>query len=171
MDMTQAWRFKAHFIPYILDDEQVLLHTETPPPHLLRGPLYVRLAPLLDGALSGNQIVTALKGDVPATHVYYALLTLAQKGYLAPVTTRLPWPQQVFWEGLGVDAAEAAARLANTAVAVLPVGDTAPDAAGLAAALSELALPIAEREAAALVVAVVEDYLQPELTALAQRLH
>jgi hypothetical protein len=39
MDMTQAWRFKAHFIPHILDEERVLLHTETPPPHLLRGQL------------------------------------------------------------------------------------------------------------------------------------
>ena len=49
---------------------------------LLHGALYQRLAPLIDGRRTTQAIVEALAADVEAAAVYYALTSLARKGYV-----------------------------------------------------------------------------------------
>ncbi len=149
--------------------------TEAGGKYLLKGKLYVRIVPLLDGARTMDGIVDALKPDAPPEKAYYALMTLEKKGYIAPppAPDGRPLAQAAFWHGLDADAKEAAERLAGTSVAVVPIGNTSGDAAALSAALAALEISAAGEGGgeASLAVAVVEDYLQTGLAEMNKRMH
>ena len=170
MDESRPLGFKAHFLPHVLDEERVLLLSEAAGKYLLRGNLYARIAPLLDGTRTMDEIVETLKPETAPEKAYYALMTLEKKGYIAPAPDGLPLAQAAFWHGLDADAREAAERLAETSVAVISLSDANRDADALSGALKGLEIFAAPEEKAVLVVAVVEDYLQGGLAEMTKRM-
>src|SRR5437764_5047633 len=71
--------------------------------HVLRGGLYCRLTPLLDGTRTIDEIVDLLPDDPPA-HVYYALARLERRGYVAEAVPggEMPAAESIFWSNLGL---------------------------------------------------------------------
>lgn len=171
MDMSRAWTIRPHYVPRAVGDDQVLLLTETQKNRLLKGRLYARICAALDGVRTANDVVEALQPEFPPETIYYALMRLEQRGYLAPAAPGIPADEAAFWHAADVDAEQAAARLRTSAVAVLPFGGTDEDARVLSGALSAAGVRVTDADAAGLVVAVVEDYSNPELQALHRRMH
>src|SRR5687767_5529738 len=135
MDMAKPVAFKAHILPRVLDETSVLLLTEISGTILLRGALYARLAPLLDGSRSADEIVDALKPYWPAADVYFALLKLERNGHITSVASGVSREAAAFWHGLGTDVDEATRRLSKTTVSIATIGDTRTDALALSVAL------------------------------------
>lgn len=93
---------------------------------LLRGQAYVRLAPLLDGQRSVDEIVDCLQGHVSAPMVYYAIELLRNKGYVVDATLSMPPAQAAFWDVLHGDPADIVRRLRNAMVTVVSYGNVDP---------------------------------------------
>jgi oxazoline/thiazoline synthase len=110
--------FKAHFHPRLVPGVGVALLAERTR-LLLEGPLYAHVAPLLDGRLTSDEIVDRLAGTFSAAEVYYAILRLRRLDLVAEAPQGVPPRVAAFWHSLDADAAEAAARLARTSVAVV----------------------------------------------------
>lgn len=128
----------------------------------LRGLLYEKLAPLLDGTLTTDDIVDALSATTPAADVYYAIDRLMARGYVCDGGLAGPPQAAGFWGAMGLDAALTASRLQAASVAVMTVG--AVDRAPLIAALGGAGLAVAPD--GALTVVATDDYLQPDLAAI-----
>ena len=152
-----------------VSDDELLLVPGTGSARRLHGRLPVRLAPLLDGTRSAHEIVAALDGEFPAERVYYTLLMLEQKGYVESAPALTPPEAAAFWDGLGHDA-RAAEQLTAARVAIVAVGGTDDDTRTLADALGELGVAIADEGDAALVVAVVRDYLDSAIGEVSRRM-
>ncbi len=165
--MIKAPRFKPHLSPVVLPDEGVLLMSEEGA-RALHGRLYERIAPLLDGAHSVDDLIKALSDQYDAAHVYYALMLLEKNGYLCEATPNIPVDRAAFWSGLGLDASSAVAALAAKPVALRAVG--AVDLAPLHTALTRLGIDRQE-ENAALMVVVTDSYQQSELMELNAAFH
>src|SRR5438046_441365 len=102
LDSSVPVAFKAHLLPHIVDDKSVLLLSESAGKFLLRGKLYATIAPLLNGTRTVDEIVHALREVAAPEMVYFALLTLEQKGYIASRCEEgLSHSQAAFWHGLG----------------------------------------------------------------------
>lgn len=84
--------------------------------HLLTGPIYTRLAPLVDGRRTVQQLVKALDGQISAPEVYFAVEQLVEDGYLVPVSS-MALGAAAFWDALEVDP-----HAASAALEALPVG-------------------------------------------------
>ena len=166
---TRLW-LKPTYARQILGDDQLVLVPGAGTARRLRGRLPVRLAPLLDGTRSADEIVDALGGEFPAERVYYTLLTLEQNGFVESAPAGLPPEEAAFWYGLAPDGSGAAERLRDTRVAVLSVGDTADDARALTSALGDLAVEIVDEKDAAFVVAVTRDYLDLAVSDVSRRM-
>jgi ribosomal protein S12 methylthiotransferase accessory factor len=132
----------------------------------LRGEIYERVAPLLDGTRTRDEVARAL-GTTDAAEVYYAIQQLIDRGYVCHADAAMPERAAGFWTALGVDAATAAARFADTRVAINAVGAGAVDVGTLTSALAAHGIRV--DEAAALRVVVTDDYLQPELADINRR--
>jgi len=170
--MLQRPRFKPHLTPARIPDEGVLLLSEEGA-RALHGRPYERLAPLLDGTRTPDDLVAALADEFEAAHVYYALLLLEKNGHLEDAAPAISADIDAFWSRLGVSAAVAQARLAETSVQLRALGNSDP--APLRAALEQLAIPLgapghAPSTAPALVVVLTDDYQRPELTAITTEL-
>jgi oxazoline/thiazoline synthase len=85
---------------------------------LLRGRLYETLLPLVDGKRTADEIVEALQPNFPATHVYYALLLLEQKGYITDSDQQFPRANAGFWSLHGLDGRRVDCKLAGTTVSI-----------------------------------------------------
>lgn len=152
--------FKPHFRQEFIGEESVVLLSEQG--HFaLEGKLYIRLAPLLDGKHTVDDIVDACADDIPAAQVYYAISTMEKKGYIIEAVDDLPIEQAAFWSALGADPAAAAACLRQTTVSVAAYG--AVDTTPLLEVLS--ALGIGTGPDGTVGVVVTDDPLRPELTA------
>ena len=204
MDMTRAWTIRPHYVPRAVGDDHVLLLTETQKNRLLKGRLYARICAALDGVRTAEQVVDALQAEFASEKIYYALMRLEQRGYIAPVASGVPADEAAFWYATDVDAEQASARLRASAATVLSFGGTGEDARILADALAAAGVSITADEAPGLktrptpdscgpdlggpdlrrpeprrpdlqvrhdiVVAVVDDYLNPDLAALHHRM-
>src|SRR4051794_40409548 len=112
--------FKRTYHVEVAAPEGVYLLSEREP-ILLPGPLFCRLAPLLDGERSVDAIVAALAGEVSALHVHFALAVLERRGHIVEADGLAP-ARAAYWDGLGVDARQAEQRLRETTVAVRAFG-------------------------------------------------
>lgn len=161
-------QFKRHFRWEIAPSEGVFLLSEKG--HFLRrGEAYLRLAPLLDGQHTEEEIAELLQGQVSGPMVFYALELLRRKGYVTNATAALPAEQAAFWDMLEVDPEVAARRWQETTVAVATFGGVDP--APFMAALESLGLRLGDDGRHWVV--LTDDYLQDGLdafnrTALAQ---
>ena len=152
--------FKRTFHVEVVEPDGVYLLSEGEP-ILLKGPLFCRIAPLLDGEHTLEAIAAALADDVSALQVQFALAFLERRGHIVEAADGAPPERAAFWDALGVDARQAERRLRETTLAVRPFG--AVPAEPFVAALG--ALDIQVGDAGSLTVALVDDYLNEGLTA------
>ncbi|MEM7113871.1 MAG: TOMM precursor leader peptide-binding protein [Chloroflexota bacterium] len=148
--------FKPHFQVEIISPDRVYLFTEKER-YVLKGKLYARLAPYLNGQNSVDEIVVAVKQEVNFFKVYQALRSLEARGYLAERAT-LAKGDAAFWHLAGVDPA----ALAKTAVSLTTLGNIDPEP--IRAALA--AQSISVNEAAPHHLVLTDDYLQPKLATI-----
>ncbi|MDQ6774434.1 MAG: TOMM precursor leader peptide-binding protein [Candidatus Dormibacteraeota bacterium] len=126
--------------------------------HLLRGELYCRLAPLLDGSRSLDEVVDTLAAEATPAEIYYVVAGLEERGYVVEAEAgRLG--RAAFWQGQGLEAGDAERRLGAARITVAGYGGIAVEP--LSAALAELEIGVgADGE---LAVVVSDDYLQEGL--------
>lgn len=82
-----------------------------------------RLAPLLTGEHTTDEIVDRLQEDIPPAEVYYTLLQLEKRGYLVEGGQSLPPREAAYWEGLALDTGQVAGRLREASVRVTAFGE------------------------------------------------
>ncbi len=158
--MTDRPQFKRYFRTTLLPSEGVVLQSE----HghvLLRGPVYSRLAPLLDGQHTVDEIVARVDGHVSAVEAQYALELLYRRGYLADAVPSVPQAQAAFWDVLNVDPREAMACLRETPVSVMTFGNIPPEP--FCALLTALGVQVSDDGACTVV--LTDDYLHDGLSA------
>ncbi len=155
--MLNRPRFLPHFHVETVPGEGVFLLSETVQT-ALQGRLYELVAPLLDGRPIA-EVCRALRDRVPAAQVFYTISQLEQKGYLEEADDALPPGEAALWTIQDIDPAEAARRLAATAVAVSALGDVAAEP--VCALLRSLRVRLGEP--GDLGVVLTDSYLRPEL--------
>lgn len=164
--MSRRLRFKHHFRYKIVPEEGVFLLTESNY-FLLNGPVYLRLAPLLDGRYSEDEIVELLHEDLPYQEIFYALYRLKSEGYITEVTssTSMPAGQAAFWNMLGIDEQSASERLQQTAVSITSFGDI--DSQPFEHVLKSLGISVSvsDSDSGQREIVLTDDYLNGELSA------
>jgi oxazoline/thiazoline synthase len=161
--MSYRPQFKRCFRWALVPSEGVILQSERGP-LLLRGLVYFRLAPLLDGQHTVDEIIACLQGQVSAVEVLYALKLLHHRGYVVDVTPSVPSEQAAFWDLLDVDPRDAIKRLQETTVSVVAFG--AIDPAPFHATLASLGTQVGDDGQYCVV--LTDDYLRDELDAFNQ---
>lgn len=136
----------------------------------LRGEIHAHLLPLLSGEHTGAEIAAMMPGDgIRAT-----LERLYADGQIVGVARHGTMSRQAFWSAEGRSPVDTELALAGFRVAVWPLGRSeAANAGGAAALIGALAgagLGAAAPQDAALTVVLVDDYLDPGLPAVAERL-
>jgi bacteriocin biosynthesis cyclodehydratase domain-containing protein len=154
-------QFKRCFRCEAISSEGVILLSERGR-FLLRGTGYLRLAPLLDGQHTINEIIDCLRGQVSAAEVFYALDLLQQHGYVVDAAPSVPSEQAAFWELMGVDPQDAVRRLQETAISVISFG--AIDSAPFQPMLASLGCRVSDDGKCWVV--FTDDYLHDELDVL-----
>ncbi|MDI1449277.1 TOMM precursor leader peptide-binding protein [Polyangium sp. 6x1] len=158
--MNRVLRFKHHLRIEPLDGERVFLVSEQDR-FMLHGRVYAQIAPLLDGRHSEREVVAALRGQASLPEIYYALVTLEQRGYIAEEMASLPGEVTGFWQSLGADTRQVTERLAAAPVSVCALGGA--DSGPLVEALMGAGVVVGD-EAENRVI-LTGDYLDPELSA------
>lgn len=131
---------------------------------LLQGPVYPRLAPLLNGRHTVNEIVERLHGQVSAAEVFYALDLLQQSGYVADATSSPPREQAAFWDLLDINPQDAVSRLWEATVSIVSFGTI--DRAPFQAILASLGAQVSDDGRYHVV--LTDDYLRSGLDAFNQ---
>ena len=163
-------RLQPHFVPLICPGEGVLLLNEKVA-RVLRGDLYERLIPLLDGTRSADQLVQALTPEFSAAQVYFTLISLQSRNYLCQALTTLSPEAAAYWADLGLDPEQAVGLIQASRVALQSVGlpNDHSSLQQMGQALVSLGLAVVDVDAEAdLTVVVCENYLHPDLDALNQ---
>jgi bacteriocin biosynthesis cyclodehydratase domain-containing protein len=119
--MIQRPQFKAHFHVETVRDEGVFLISEVGH-SVLNGRLFELVAGLVNGRRSADEIAEALRDKFSAAEVYYALILLEQKGYLAESDRSFKRGEAAFWTIQGIEPQRAARCLAETPVSVKSFG-------------------------------------------------
>ncbi|MCA1991104.1 MAG: TOMM precursor leader peptide-binding protein [Coleofasciculus sp. S288] len=161
--MLNTPKFKSCFRVEIIGDRVFLLSEKDY--FLLSGHLYKRLAQLMDGQHTVDDLIEHLKGQASAAEVYYALMLMEQNGYIVESTNDLPSSVEAFWEILNVDLKEAQNRLETTKVAVTAFGTVSTSE--FISTLESLNIQIDEK--ADLDIVLTDDYLQEGLAAFNQK--
>jgi bacteriocin biosynthesis cyclodehydratase domain-containing protein len=158
--VSKALVFKRHLTHEIIPSEGLFLLSEVDE-RVFKNRAHVRVAQLIDGHRSADQIVALLAAEIPPTQVYFAIATLLRQGIIRENACDLPEREAAFWDGLTIDPGSAAKAIASSPVSVIGIGDV--DAAAFAAALRTLGLHVdadAER-----VIVLTDDYLRPAIDA------
>jgi len=167
MDTVQP-RIKPHFHVEVVQPDTVYLLGEHR--HVaLRGRLYCRLAPLLDGTRTVAEIVRELRGVSAAPTIRTALHRLDRRGVLTTEEPVLPPGQEAFWSVLGISPGAAAQQLRSSRVSIHPATDGSTGR--LIDIIGSLGVDahVSDQEPSDLAVVPVDDYLHPELGGLNRR--
>lgn len=154
-------KIRSHLRLDVIQQEGVSLLSEREAV-LFDDELYQQVMPFIDGHRTVDDIVVALEGQVPETYVYYAIMTLAQSGYLVEHEDVFPEPLAVFCEHLGVNLQDAAQRLQNVSISVEVLGDLS--GTDFITALAALHIQVVKD--GRLQVVITDDYLRWELDAI-----
>jgi oxazoline/thiazoline synthase len=167
-------QIKPHFRVEIVEPKNVYLLSEYAT-HALTGSLYCQILPLLNGQHTRAEILQKLDGQVLPEHFDYVLDRLNAKGYLTDTAHSLTREAAAFWSLLGVEPLDVSDRLLQTQVFVTTVG--AVDAQPLVESLQAIGLTVQQwqedapkPDGTSLLVVLTDDYLQPELSQINQRL-
>ncbi len=114
-------RLKSSLRAEIVDDDGVYILGEDQS-HLLRGQAFIKLAPLLDGHSTEEELCQRLGERLSPAEVLYALTLLRQGGFLAQEEAEGSASEAAFWEGLGVAPSQARERLRTARVELLSCG-------------------------------------------------
>jgi bacteriocin biosynthesis cyclodehydratase domain-containing protein len=156
-------QFKPWISWEIVPGEGVLLLSEQGH-FLLRGGVYTRLAPLLNGRNTVDEIILCLQGQFSAVEVFSALMGLRSKGYIVDEPLSLPSEQAAFWDLLDGGANNAARHLQEATVSVVSFG--AIDPAPFQSMLASLGVQVSNDGQYSVVLA--DDYLHEDLAAFNQ---
>jgi oxazoline/thiazoline synthase len=156
--MLSRPQFKPHYHVEWVEGEGIYLLSESEQ-RLLRGRLYERVAPLIDGQRTAADIVDHLQDQMSADDVNYALLKLEQTGYLTEGDDRLPAGEAALWAIQGIEPQQAIRRLAEARVAVTALG--AVEAEPFQALLPQVHVRVGEP--GQLGVVLTDDYLRSGL--------
>lgn len=149
--MSGPLQFKRHLVVELVPSEGVFILSEAGE-SAFRGPVFVRVAQLVDGRRSDDDIARALAAELPAAQVYFAIASLRRAGVLDDVALALPDRHAAFWHAVAATPATASVRL-------LAFGEV--DAALFEAKLRALGVVIDDQATRALV--LTDDYLRREL--------
>jgi oxazoline/thiazoline synthase len=159
-DATARPRLKASVEPIVVSDDGLFLLSDGRH-DWMPAPVYVALAPMLDGAHTIEAIFTALSDSYPIQQVFAALDHLRNRGYLAEDAADQARPTRAFWELIGVAPTVSQARLGRARVSTVSLGEV--DSELLASFLANHGVTVAPD--GDLTVVVTDDYLRPELEA------
>lgn len=148
----------------VVDPDNVVLLEEREF-YVLTGRSFALLAPDLDGKHSVADLIGGHAQQLSPPEVLYALIRLEKLGYVREAEPDVPVAERAFWQGNRSSGAQAALRLATSAVKLLTIGDIDPTP--FQAALSDTGISV--RDDAELTLVVTDDYLQPELAAVNAR--
>lgn len=156
-----------HFTVHRETEDRFLLFSEDRS-YRLRGGLYPQLVPLLDGSLTGRQVLERLPGEETSR----LLQRMLQQRYIVPLAPRAEASRQAFWSAQNLDPDRIEDKLACFRVAVVATGSDGPSgsagAAALLAALVGSGLATTGAQDADLLVLLVDDYLDPALMRFAR---
>jgi len=158
--------FRSHWHIAPVGDSEVFLIAEGRNV-VLNGKTYVELARLIDGERTVDAIVDELIESIPATEIYLGLLRLERDGYIEDRDAQvLPPAEAAWWAMHGLAQADVLQALRLRAVSVRSVGRV--DDAAVRRLLHESGVMVAanDRSDIGLQIAVVDDYLRPELRRL-----
>ncbi len=153
--------FKAHLHVEVILGEGVLILSEEAA-NALHGGAYEKIAPLIDGQRSTDEIVDALANQMDAATAYYALDRMEAKGFLTEATPHIPSDVAAFWHGIGIEPGAALAALRGKRVWVKTIGEFEPTA--MLSALDLMTITISGREQADFWLVLTNDYLNVNLT-------
>lgn len=151
-----------HFAVHREGEDSYLLFAEDRSVRL-KGEFYSNLLPLLNGALTGEQIAERLQ----AAELDEMLETLLDKGQIAILAPGAAHHRQAFWTAAGLQPQDMEQKLAAHRVAVHALGHSEPagatGASALVAGLFGAGLGVGEDATADLTIVLVDDYLDPAL--------
>ena len=161
--MLNQPKFKSCFHIEILNERVFLLSEKDS--FVLNGHLYERLAQLIDGQRTVDDLIEHLGEQSPTAEVYYALMLMEQKGYIVESSNELPPSVEAFWEILNVESKEAKSRLETTKVSVTTFGKVSTKE--FISTLESLNIQIGEE--GDLEIVLTDDYLQEGLATFNQK--
>ena len=130
----------------------------------LSGRQYVRVLSRVDGIRTADAIVDDLSGDLQPSEVYATLILLERRGHIEEASNHIPPGSAAFWNALGAQTETASTKLRDARVAIRAFGHwTAED-------FPSHAFHLADVDDADIVIAVTDDYLQPGLGELNERM-
>ena len=150
--------FKPLFHVEASGDEAVFLFTESGH-SILQGKAYALLAPLIDGHTTVDELIDLLQDQLPLTDLYFALMTMGNKGYLVESDTTVPSHIAAFWHALNIDPHTALQSLQTTPVSITTFGQV--DASLLTNKLQSLSIRVEEEGDFQIV--LTDDYLRDDL--------
>lgn len=161
--MIRKPQFKQCFRCEIVPSEGVFLLSEKEH-FLLRGAVYLHLAPLLNGQYTVEELIDLLQEQISTPEVLYVLEYLQSKGYVVDANPCLPSEQASFWDMLDVEPDVVTRRLEEVSISVYCCGgiDTTP----FKAMLESLGVRVSDDGARWVV--LTDDYLQEGLDAFNQ---
>lgn len=171
MGAPRKLQLQPHFNPVVCPGQGVLLLLENGS-RVLRGVLYERLIPLLDGTRTADQIVQALAPDFTEAEIYFSLISLQSRNYLCESLSSLKPTEAAFWADLGLDPEQAISliRASRVALQAVSLAKDHPSLQTMRQALSDIGLSVVNAPCAAdLTVVLCDEYLASELELLNQR--
>lgn len=161
-------KLKNRYHVEILDSEYVFLMTEAGH-YVLKGGVFIKMLPLLDGSHTAQEIVSALRNEFSPMQVMYALTHLSKQGYITEPVNAMPDSIAAYWESFGVSAREAAERLGAMKVSISALGDTLQAQDEFVTLLDEHGILHTDGDDADFSVVFVDDYLQAGLRDINER--
>jgi ribosomal protein S12 methylthiotransferase accessory factor len=151
--------FGRHLAVHVVPGDGVALLGERTST-VLAGGLYERLASLLDGSRTADEIADLLESDYDAAQVYYAIAILAGDGHVVDAE-RTENGSTAFWDSLP----------ATTALRRVEVASADGDTGAWASALQQYGFSICENrdDASDVVLQIVADYRAPGIAAWNRR--
>ncbi|MEM8719589.1 MAG: TOMM precursor leader peptide-binding protein [Cyanobacteria bacterium P01_G01_bin.39] len=115
--MLNKPKFKSCFQVEIVESLGIFLLSETDS-FLLKGNVYEKIAPLIDGTRTINEIVDLLEGQASTAEIYYALMQMEQNSYLVETYDNIQPSITAFCDSLNVAPQEAFPRWQTIKVVV-----------------------------------------------------
>ncbi|HAX77656.1 MAG TPA: adenylate cyclase [Cyanobacteria bacterium UBA11372] len=162
--MIRQPRFKHCFHIEVVEPEGVFLLWEQEP-IFLTGKIYQKLAPLLDGSRTVQELVNLLADAASAPEVYYALMRLEQKGYIVESDNSISPEAAAFWESLPIDNQSVSDLQSTGEVAVTTFGNIPTEL--FISSLESLNLRVNQQGKYQVV--LTDDYLRDELASFNQK--
>jgi len=131
---------------------------------LLKGDVYEKLLPLLNGTFTESELVQQLADTAPAAHIFYALGRLRRQGLIADKPDGLPPSEAAYWHLTHADMIQVDSVLRETAVSLQTLFDF--DLTSFTALLNQQKINTASSGTCNIV--FTDDYLHPELSDINQ---